>query len=163
MELKKLQAKIDELQAEVDRLKQEGEDLFWFPKRGEDYFVIDHYGGIKKAHSATKRCEELARKREELGTLFKTKEEAENQVRVMKTFVKLSRLARKSWGDEDHLKHKGYFIGFDRWQEVAKVFHTQTNFINSIQPLFKTRHDALNAIETIGTEELKVLCHMNGL
>lgn len=112
---------------------------------GDLYLFISGNGGISERNWGDNKTD---RERLELGNVFRTREQAEGELRYRKIMAKLRKLARQS-GD----------IGVYAWSIFKndgdfEVWDNTTGVADIGVVLFATRESALSAIAEIGEDDL---------
>lgn len=139
----------DDITAEDWKIYQENPTQMWKPQADETYYSIDKSGII----IGTNNVEfDMDRRAIELGNCFKTKEKALHMVEKIKIINKLRELSNIKFNETDD---RHYMIVYDK--DDGEIISDYCYSLNPIpfNVFFKTREDCVNAISTIGEENLK--------
>ena len=155
---KELEDKLNELKLTINNIKEEGidnakeEDTEWQPKAGERYYCVTTDGEVFIA-TWTNDLTDFGRLN--LCDVFKTKEEAEKEAKIIKVRVQLKRLSKKSMRAKG-LKFAGDNLIYLQYIPMSnKVWTCSVDIILNPYP-FSTKEDAQSAIKEIGEEDLKL-------
>lgn len=125
----------------------------WKPKHGETYFSVHPSGGIVVVDRWIDAS--LDNRRWEMGSVFRTEEEAEHAAAVQKALTKISDFAdfEPDWDNDDQTKYYIYYNhGDSRFNTSARI---GCQCLNEIY--FKTEERANQAIKELKPELLLVL------
>ncbi len=137
--------------AVIDELVKELENKKWKPEIGEGYYAITGSDGVYKTHNENCPADSGMRS---IGNYFKTKEEAEFVIERLKVLEELKEFSYefsdKEWMNTSISK---YYILYYFINDQILIEYTCTFKKSPI--CFKTREDAIKAIEKVGKERLK--------
>lgn len=142
--------KIEELKAFIEQEDQTTNNKRWTPEPGENYWLIDD----TEVDYSYWNDDGVDSDRLDLGNVFKTKEEAEAEVKKMKLLNKIKDLTKgfePNWRDEDERK---YSIVYDYLRNTFRVLWTFDTHRPFGLPYFASKEDAQHVIDTLGDELL---------
>ena len=141
-----LQEELKELKQRIAELEEQAKEEQNFPQDGDEYHYIEASGRIEWFQWDESGFDLRA---QEIGNIFKTKEQAEFAVEKLKVEAELRKFSRPFKEDDNN-----YFIEIDLEDKLlsldsSKYFQTQGT-IN-----FETTNAALLAIDTVGADRIK--------
>ena len=140
------EAKLKSLTEEIEELKKVKieEDGVWKPELYEEYWFIDDFG---KVYKDTWDCSYADNIRFNIGNVFKTEQEAKNEVERRKVSTELKRFSRNF-----ELYKNNYCIKYDM---ISKKIDVYNNYVfTTAELVFETEKDARDAIASVGEERI---------
>lgn len=141
----------EDIIAEDWKLYEEKEkNKSWKPKEGDTYFYISGRGEVISGNFIP--CIPSDNDKVLFKNAFQTREEAEHMVEKIKIINKLRELSNIKFNETDD---RHYMIVYDK--DDGEIISDYCYILNPIpfNVFFKTREDCVNAISTIGEENLK--------
>ena len=155
--LEELEKKYEELGKEIERLKNEKKNVRWRAETQEHYYYIN---SVVTTDDDIEDDYDADIDRYNTGNYFKTREQAEKQLKKLKIYMQLKDLALRlnngekiDWDNGEQNKYKIYYncgydkLSYDAWstiQELGAIYCLDINFYKE-------------ALEEIGEENLKLL------
>ena len=143
--IKELENQVEELKAEIEELKksEEKQGGRWKPKEDERYYLISASGEI--CTDIYKDCS-VDKYRHAIGNCFRTKEEAEFEVKRLKVITELKEFTESDdavWGEGDcH-----WYIYFEAMSGYIEVeYDISCKFGNLYFPSEETAREAIKAV-----------------
>ena len=148
-----MEKEIEELKEKIAELKKESKPNWFIPEEDEDFYYVDTYGDVNW-NNANGYSDNILKHNQ----VFKTREEANNHLKVMKAEVSINkRIAELNEGwkpDWENTIQKKYYIFYDNFREILDYNRSSAQFQpNALQ--LKDKKVARQIIDEL-EEELKL-------